>query len=61
MDTTGGLTTQILTNAERGRAIDHLDIYPDIINSLSLDKVNGAIKSYINPDRLVTVAAGTFE
>ena len=61
MDTTGGLTTQILTNAERGRAVDHLDIYPDIINSLSLDKVNGAIKSYINPDRLVTVAAGTFE
>ncbi len=61
MDTTAGITTQILTNAERGRSVDLLDAYPDIINNLSLDQVNNAIKSYIHPDRLVTVAAGTFE
>ncbi len=60
MDSTGGLTAQILSNAEKGRTVDYLDEYPEIIKNISLDQVNGAIKRYINPDKLTIVAAGTF-
>ena len=61
MDTTGGIAAQILTNANRGRNLKYLDAYPDMINALSVDQVNMAIKTYINPDQLVTVSAGTLD
>lgn len=59
MDTTGGLAAQILSNAERGRPIDYLDRFPDIIRKLTLTEVNQAIKKYVDPSRLTFVAAGT--
>ena len=61
MDTTGGIAAQILTNANRGRSLKYLDTYPDMINALSVDQVNTAIKTYINPDQLVTVSAGSLD
>lgn len=59
--TTRGLAGQILTNAERGRPTSFLDDYPGLINSLTLDQVNKAIRKYIHPDQLVIVTAGTID
>ncbi len=59
MDTTGGLANRILSNDEKGRDISYLDDYPNIINSVSIDQVNNAIKTYVDPLNLVEVSAGT--
>ena len=57
--TTGGLAGQILMNTEKGYEDIMLDDYPNIINQLTLNKVNAAIQKYINPNSLIIVAAGT--
>jgi len=59
MDSTAGLVAKILSNAEHGREISYLDEYPKIIESVSLSEVNGAIKKYVNPNKLYMVSAGT--
>ena len=59
LDTTAGLATRILTTVERGKELSFMDEYPDIINALTLDQVNAAIRSYCNPDNRITVVAGT--
>ena len=59
LDTTAGLATRILTMVERGKELSYMDEYPDIINGLTLDQVNDAIRSYCNPDSRITVVAGT--
>ena len=59
MDTTSGLANRILSNDEKGRDISYLDDYPNIINSVSIDQVNNAIKTYVDPLNLVEVSAGT--
>ena len=61
LDSTGGLAARILSNAEQGEKTEHLDKYPEIINNISLDKVNKTIKKYIKPKQLTFVAAGTFD
>ena len=58
---TGGLAGQILTNTERGRSNDYLDEFPSIINVLTVDQINTAIKKYIDKDNLVFVAAGSID
>ncbi|MBC8344824.1 MAG: insulinase family protein [Candidatus Marinimicrobia bacterium] len=60
MDSTGGIVAQLLSNAERGRSVEHLDQYPEIIKGISLDHVNRAIKQYIDPKKLTLVTAGSF-
>jgi zinc protease len=59
--TTRGLAGQILSNAERGRPNSHLDNYPNIINALTLEQVNDAIKSYVDMDKTIFVAAGSVD
>jgi zinc protease len=59
--TTRGMANQILTNAERGRPNSHLDNFPGIINALSLEQVNGAIKRYVDLEKTVFVAAGSVD
>jgi len=59
LDTTAGLATRILTTVERGKDLSFMDEYPDIINNLTLDQVNAAIRSYCNPDNRITIVAGT--
>lgn len=59
--TTGGLAAQVLSNAERGYEDRMLDDYPLLIQKLTLNQVNTAIKKYINPKTLITVAAGTID
>ena len=59
MDTTGGLADRILSNDEKNRDLSYLDDYPIKINSVSIDSVNNAIKTYVDPLNLVEVSAGT--
>ena len=61
LDTTAGLATRILTTVERGKELSFMDEYPDIINDLTLDQVNAAIRSYCNPDNRITVVSGTIK
>ncbi len=59
--TTRGLAAQILTNAERGRPNNYLDLYPELINALTLDQINNAIRTYIDKDKLVFIVAGSLD
>lgn len=58
---TRGLAAQILTNAERGRDNEYLDNFPNIINELTVEQINIAIKKYVDPNKLVFVAAGSLD
>ena len=60
LDTTGGLVSQILSNAERKKPISYLDEYVGIINNISLKEINNAISKYIDPTKLTLVTAGSF-
>lgn len=58
---TGGLASQILSNAERGRSKEFLDQLPEIVNNLTVDEINSIIKKYINKDSMLFVAAGSLD
>ena len=57
--TTSGMASQILSFIERGYSLDYLDNYPKLLEELTLDEVNQAVKKYIDPKNVVTVVAGT--
>ena len=60
LDTTSGLVSQILSNAERIKPISYLDDYVGIINNISLKEINNAISKYVDPSKLTLVTAGSF-
>jgi len=53
------LAHTLLVNAERGFDVDYLDTYLDRINALTLEDVNEAVATYLQPDALHVAAAGT--
>lgn len=57
--TTNGMASQILSFVERGFDPAYMDEYPELVNALTLNQVNEVIKKYIDPDKMVTVVAGT--
>ena len=57
LSTTGGMAGQLLSIAQRNIKMDFLNQYPDKINVLTLDDVNGAIKKYIKQDNLHIIVA----
>ncbi|HEY5895077.1 MAG TPA: pitrilysin family protein [Chthoniobacterales bacterium] len=59
MATTDGMAGAISNAINRGYDLDWLDKYPDLINSLTLDQVNAAIKKHIQPANLTVIKAGT--
>ena len=59
--TTSGLANQILSFVQRGFDVDYLDQYPEKVEALTLKQVNNTIKKYIDPDKIVTVIAGTVD
>jgi zinc protease len=61
MATSGGMAGIILSTVRDGRPLKYVDDYVAEINALTLDKVNGAIKTYVKPENLVLVKAGTFK
>jgi len=41
--------------------VDYIDRYPQIINSVTLEEANAAIKKYFRPDQMTIVIAGDYE
>lgn len=61
MATSSGMASIILNTVRDGRPVKYIDDYVAEINGLTLEKVNGAIRKYVNPETLVLVKAGTFK
>jgi zinc protease len=59
LSTTQGLAAQLLQAVEQQRDVGYLDRFPKELESLTVDQVNEAIRKYIQPERLVTVMAGS--
>ncbi|HEY0947808.1 MAG TPA: pitrilysin family protein [Opitutaceae bacterium] len=59
LSTTGGMASQILATLHRGYDLSFLDEYPQKVEALKLEQVNGAIKKHLAPDNLVLIKAGT--
>ncbi|HWA10768.1 MAG TPA: pitrilysin family protein [Opitutaceae bacterium] len=57
--TSGGIAGQLLTTVQRGLPLDAIDTYPRQVDALTLAEVNAAVKKYLDPNRMVTVLAGT--
>ena len=57
--TTSGLAGTILTALDSGMPLAFVDEYPQRIDALTLEQVNGAIRKHIDPARMVLVEAGT--
>lgn len=61
MGTSLGLAAALVKNAEQGRDKSYIDRFPDIIQALTPDEVNSAIKKHIDIERLHISAAGSLE
>jgi len=58
LSTNSGLA-QALWNTEFYKlGIDYLDRYPEIVNAVTREQVNGAIRKYFRPDQFTVVTAG---
>lgn len=59
--TNGGLA-RALWNAEfYGLGVEYIDSYPQIIQSVTVEEVNAAIRKYFRPDHLTVIVAGDYE
>ena len=54
------MSAAIIGTVERGVGLAWLDNYPQAIQSVTLEQVNGAIRKYVDPQKMVLVKAGTF-
>ncbi len=59
LSTTEGLAATLLNAVQRGYGPEWVDDYPRRIEALTAAEVNAAIKRILNPDRMITVLAGT--
>ncbi|MFM9082277.1 MAG: M16 family metallopeptidase [Opitutaceae bacterium] len=57
--TTSGLASALLNALQRGYGPEWLDDYPRRLDALTLDQVNAAIRTRLDPNRMVTVLAGS--
>lgn len=57
--TTSGLAQALLTTVQRGLELTWLDEYPARINALTLEQVNRAIRTHLDPAKMVLIQAGT--
>ena len=59
--TSAGMARQILSFIQRGLDLSYMDQYPSLIQAVTLEQVNKVIKKYIDPDKVVTVVAGSID
>lgn len=57
--TTDGMAASLLNAVHRGYDVTWLDQYPHVVESLTLDQVNGAVKKHLKPEDMVLIKAGT--
>lgn len=61
LSTTTGIANQVLSFVQRGFDADFIDKYPKLVEALTLDQVNNAIKDHIKPENLVFVMSGSID
>ncbi|HEY4210590.1 MAG TPA: pitrilysin family protein [Steroidobacteraceae bacterium] len=61
LSTTNGMAGQILLTLERGKPLSWLDDLPKALNSLTAAQVNGVIRKYLDPKKMVMIQAGSLE
>jgi zinc protease len=61
LSTTQGLASNILAVVQRGEEPDYIYKYPEELEAVTLEQVNGAIKKYIDLTKLVIVEAGSID
>lgn len=59
LSTTAGVANAIMTAVQRGYGLDWLDGYTAAVNALTLEQVNAAIKTHLDPANMVLIEAGT--
>ena len=59
--TTRGMAGALLQTLQRGKPLSWMDDVPKAIDALTLEQVNAAIKSHLDPSKMVLVKAGTLE
>jgi zinc protease len=59
LSTTGGLANTIVTTIQRGYDLTWLDGYPEALKALTRAQVNNAIKTRLDPARMVLIEAGS--
>jgi len=55
-----GIARALLINEFYELGDDYLNIYPDIIKSITLDEVNQAAQKYLHPESATVIKAGDF-
>jgi len=59
LSTTAGLANTIMIDVQRGYDLSRVDTFPDAVNALTREQVNGAIKTHLKPKSMVLVEAGS--
>ena len=59
--TTAGMAGTLLRTVQRGYPLTWIDDYPKSVDAVTLTEVNAAIKHYVDPEKLVTVKAGSVD
>lgn len=57
--TTDGMAASLLAAIHRGYDVTWLDQYPKVIEAITLDQVNSAVKKHLKPDEMFLIEAGT--
>lgn len=58
LESLGGVTNLLLSIERFGHGLDYLDRFPDIINALTVEDLQRAAKTHLDPDRVVIGTAG---
>jgi len=59
LSTTAGVAEALILALQRGYDIDWLTAYPEAVKALSRAQVNAAIKTHLDPKRMVLIEAGS--
>jgi len=57
--TTDGLAATLLSTLQRGYPLSWVDAYPEQIRALTVEQINRAIKTHLQPKQMVLVQAGS--
>lgn len=61
LSTTQGMASNILAVVQRGEQPDYIYEYPAMLEAVTLEEVNAAIKKYIDVEKLVIIEAGSLD
>lgn len=53
------MASNIMAVVQRGEQPDYIDEYPAMLEAVTLEEVNAAIKKYIDVEKLIIIEAGS--